>query len=262
MGIVSEWELSDEELAALDPFEVRPTQEEQAALAAAQTPPEPPADPVQQDEDEEKKRAEHEAAEEKRRAEWEVAQAAKKAAMQEKLDALAAMSDSAVMNAAMERAGAETERLTRRNMKLCVMELIQTKCLEDASFARLVMHPRKSMMHCFWYINRKAQEYARQEMEEQQRKPEQGIYGTDVPDELVYQWAEEYFRDAAAKEDEEKEEAFIPHPYKGKSSPKPKKAKAVKPKEKKAPAPKPEQEQLSFEAQLTLGDFEQEAMTA
>ena len=111
------------------------------------------------DADEEKRRAEHEAAEAKRKAEWEARQAEKKKAEQEQLERLAAMSDDEVVNASMQRVNADTEKLTRRNMKECVAEFIQTKCLEDIAFARLTMHPRKSMIHCFQYISRKAWDY-------------------------------------------------------------------------------------------------------
>lgn len=184
------------------------------------------------EDDEEIKRAEHEAAEAKRKAEWEEKQQAKKAAEQEKLDQLAGMSDDDAVSAAMKRVGADTEKLTRRNMKDCVAEYIQTKCLEDPEFARLVMHPRKSMINCFHYINRKAKEFIEQEMEDNDTKPENGVYGSDVPDDLCYQWAEDYFRDPDAKEDEVKEEKFVPKPYAGKSGSKGKAKKSADKKEK------------------------------
>ena len=50
-------------------------------------------------------------------------------------------------------------------------------------------------------------------MKDNDTKPENGIYGCDVPDGLVYQWAEEYMHDADAPEDAEKEEKFVPKPY-------------------------------------------------
>ena len=76
------------------------------------------------------------------------------------------MSDDEVMAASMKRVGDDSERLTRRNMKQCVTEYIQTLCLEDVAFARNVMHPRKNMVNCFRYINRRAFEFAKQEMED------------------------------------------------------------------------------------------------
>lgn len=209
------------------------------------------------EEDEDAGRKAHEEAEAKRKAEWDAKQAEKKAAMQEQLDRLAAMSDDEVMEASTQRIGADTERLTRRNMKECISEHIQTLCLSDAAFARKVYHPKKSMIHCVWYINRKAREFAEQEMKDNGFKPENGIYGCDVPDGLVYQWAEEYFNDPNAKEDEEKEEKFVSKPYVGGKSSSKSKSKAKKEKPKKETAKKPAEKPAAKpdpidEAQMSL----------
>ena len=144
------------------------------------------------------------------------------------------------MMASMKRVSADTEKLTRRNMKDCVSEYIQTKCLEDPDFARRVMHPRKSMIHCIWYINRKAKEFIEQEMKDNDIKPENGVYGSDVPDDLCYQWAMDYFNDPDAKEDQEAEEKFVPKPYAGGTASKVKSSKQAKGKkgDKKAAAQK------------------------
>lgn len=209
-----------------------------------------PGDPGQESEAEARKRREHEEAEAKRKAEWEAKQQAKKAAEQEQLYRLAAMNDDDVMMASMKRVGDDTERLTRRNMKHAVTEHIQTKCLEDVAFARLTMHPRKSMVHCFWYINRKAREFIEREMKDNQVKPEgpYGAYGSDVPDDLCYQWAEDYFRDADAEEDREKEEKFVPKAYTGRTVPKSKaKKETVKKEPAKKPAPKKDDTQLTLD---------------
>lgn len=184
------------------------------------------------DADEDAKRKAHEEAEAKRKAEWEERQRKKKAELQEKIDKLAAMSDDEAVQAAMKRVSSDTEKLTRRNMKECVSEYIQTMCLEDPAFARRAMDPRKSMVHCIWYINRKAKEFIMQEMKDNDLKPENGIYGGDVPDELCYQWAVDYFNDPDAKEDKEEEEKFIPKPYTGKSSSSKAKTKKSAPKKK------------------------------
>lgn len=180
-----------------------------------------------EEEAEDKKRAEHEAAEARRKAEWEARQQAKKEAEQAQLARLSSLSDEEVTAQAMKRVGADTEKLTRRNMKECVSEYIQTLCLEDPDFSRLTMHPRKTMIHCFFYINRKAKEFVEQEMKDNDIKPENGVYGSDVPDDLCYQWAEEYFRDPDAKEDQEKEEKFVPRAYSGKSNVKSKSTKTT-----------------------------------
>ena len=180
-----------------------------------------------EEQSEDKKRAVHEAAEARRKAEWEARQQAKKDAEKAQLARLSSLSDEEVTAQAMKRVGADTERLTRRNMKECVSEYIQTLCLEDPDFSRLTMHPRKTMIHCFFYINRKAREFVEQEMKDNDIKPENGVYGSDVPDDLCYQWAEEYFRDPDAKEDQEKEEKFVPRAYNGKSNVKSKSTKTA-----------------------------------
>ena len=217
----------------------------------------PPAVEEKLDADEEAKKKAHEEAEAKRKAEWEAKQAAKKAADAEKLARVAAMSDQDVMMEAMKQLGEDAEKLTRRNMKECVTEYIQTLCLEDPAFARKVMHPRKSFVHCIWHINNKAAEFAQEEMKANGFRPERGgfpggtvngMYGCDVPDDMVYQWAAEYFNDPNAKEDEEKEEKFVPQPYRGtvtssKAKAKDKKKESKKPEPKKQepkPLPKPE----------------------
>lgn len=187
-------------------------------------PPEPPAkapapelkldaagDAAQPQDDDAKRKA-HEAAEAKRKAEWDAKQAKKKAARQAALDKIAAMNGAELLAQSVKRVAADTEKLTRRNMKEAVAEHIQAKCREDAAFAMLVMDPAKSMIHCFQYINRKAQEFAEQEMKDNgvQRT---GVYGLDVPDGLCYQWAEDYFKDENAEEDHKNDEKFVPKPY-------------------------------------------------
>jgi len=81
------------------------------------------------------KRREHEAAEAKRKAEWEVCQQRKKAAEREQLAQLEKMSVDEVLIASTKRVYADTEKLTRRNMKECVSEYIQTMCLDDRTAA-------------------------------------------------------------------------------------------------------------------------------
>ena len=235
MGILSEIDMMNRD-AEDDAFEVSSDSETVDSFSEEFEPVEPPKpDPQAEDAEEARKKAEFDAAEAKRKAEWEAKQAQKKLREQQELDRLAAMSDDDVMQASMNRVSQDTERLTRRNMKLCVMEDVQTECLADPAFARLVMNPKKKMLNCFHYINRKAREYLEQEMKDNDEKPMGGGFGGDVPDELCYQWAREYFRDAEAKEDAEPEEKFVPKTYNGKM---PKAGKVKKDKPKKA-APKP-----------------------
>ena len=140
------------------------TTEESASPAAGNT--------AEQSEEEKKKA--HEEAEAKRKAEWEAKQAAKKAAEAEKLARIASLSDQDAMMEAMKQLGEDAEKLTRRNMKECIAEHIQTMCLEDPAFARKVMHPKKSFVHCIWHINNKAAEFVKEEMKANGYKPEPG----------------------------------------------------------------------------------------
>lgn len=189
---------------------------EQPSTPSAHTPPPPEVKLTVGDTapapDDTAARQAHEAAEAKRKAEFDAKQAEKKAARQAALDRIAAMNRADLLAASVERVAADTERLTRRNMKEAVAEHIQAKCREDAAFATLVMDPAKSMVNCFQYITRKAQEYAGQEMKDNgiQRT---GVYGLDVPDGLCFQWAEDYFKDENAKEDHNEDEKFVPKPY-------------------------------------------------
>lgn len=229
---------------------------------------------------EERKRAEHEASEAKRKAEWEARQQAKKDAAKEQLERIRAMNDEELVSESMKRVGADTEKLTRRNLKECVSEYIQTACLEDAAFARQVMLPQKNMVRCFQYINRKAYEYMQDEMKADGIQPgrDTPCYSSDIPDGLCYHWAEEYFRTMDVKEDKEEEEEFVPKPYAGKTAaaPKGKKNSARKSSagkqagnisaekkapEKRTPEKKPESKkpvddgQLSFMGQMSFEDM-------
>lgn len=161
------------------------------------------------------RRKAHEAAEAKRKAEWEAKQLEKKQKEEAAIQKLHNMSDSDIIAASTKRISTDVERITRRNMKECVAEHIQGLCRKDPAFARKTMHPGKSMINCFRYINRKAKEYVQQEMKDNDVNPDNGIYGCDVPDGMVYQWAEEYMHNTDTPEDQKKEERFVPHPYTG-----------------------------------------------
>ena len=211
MGVFSELDLEnqqteldghDSKTAEMQTLQAKLIQqhEQKKAAAASEVPSkEPAAEPVAKTEAEQEdpvaaeteRRRRHEEAEAKRKAEWERQQAEKRTAEQAALAKIEQMSETA--------------------------------------FARMVMHPRKSMAHCLQYINRKAREYLLAEMEDNGTEPQpNGIYGGDVPEDTCYDWAEEYFRDANAEEDEIKEEPFVPKPYPGapvKSKRQPKKEK-------------------------------------
>ena len=197
---------------------------------------EAPAEEAPPEEDnEEQKRKEHEEAEAKRKAEWEAKKQAKEEEILFAWENATALDDEALAAASSKRVGDDSERLTRRNMKQCVTEMIQIFCHEDLDLARQVMHPRKNMVNCFRYITRKAKEFVLQEMKDNDIKPDREGYGSDVPDDLCYQWAKEYFFDMEAPEDKDpNEEQFVPKPYVGKTTT----PKAKKKTEKKKPEPK------------------------
>lgn len=247
-------EMTDPETAQMETAETEiATEAETAGSEVPETEEASDADKEDAEEDdEETRRRKHEAAEAEREAEWEEKRRAKKAAEREKLDRIAGMSDHDAAAAAIKQVGAETEKLTRRNMKDCVAEYIQTLCLEDPGFARMVMHPRKNMIHCFHYINRKAWDYVQEEMKADGIKPGTGQqgYGCDVPDDLCYQWAEDYFRDPLVEEDEQEEEEFVPKPYVPRAGYKPPAKKKAEKKGKKAPEKKPEQKKKEAETEM------------
>lgn len=231
------------ELKTTPPAPVEPEQ----GPTAVTTPPRQPTEPQSIDltpeantEDEAQRKRDHEAAEVRRKAEFDAKQAEKKRARQEQLNRIKAMNDAELLAASAERVAADTEKLTRRNMKEAVAEHIQGKCRGNAAFARLVMDPDKSMINCFQYINRKAREFAEQEMKDLGIE-RTGTYGCDVPDGLCFQWAEDYFNDPNAKEDHKDDEKFVPKPYvPNHKAAKAKTAKAKSDKKKPAPEkPKP-----------------------
>ncbi len=174
---------------------------------------------------------------------------------QRERERVAALSPEAAAEEAAKRVKTDTDRLTGHNMRVMVGEHIERKC-SDPEFSRLVLQPGKKMERCFRFIMRKAREYAEAEMKAlgEQRM---GVYGTDVPDDIVYGWAEEYFTTPVTKEDEEdkpKPPAARPttkpttKPAKGKEKANGKASADAKSKPEKTTATEKPQEQL----QLTL----------
>lgn len=163
---------------------------------------------------EDEKRRAHEEAEAKQKAEWEAKKKARDEeiliAWEEALD----VTPEQLTEKSLKRIGDMTERLTRRNMKECVKEHLQMLCYENENLSRNALHPKKSMINCFKYINRKALEYLKQFQEESGEKPIDNVISGDVPDDLCYQWAEEYFMDLNAEEDKtEEDKEFVPTQY-------------------------------------------------
>lgn len=248
MGIFSEIDLDrtivtddDEKLAsqALEqPGTLTTTASTQMPAPPSQEEGNSPAETINPPSEDEKRKA-HEEAEAKRKAEWEAKKREREEADTMAWEAAIAMDDDALMEASSNRLAADAERITRRNMKQCVTEYVQALCYENLQFAQQAMHPRKSMINCFKYINRKAMEFVKQEMEDNGIKPTNEGYGCDVPDDLCYQWAVDYFNDMEAPEDKkEGEEDFVPKPYTGYTPKKTTKTKT----EKKAAKPKKAEE--------------------
>lgn len=177
--------------------------------------------------EEDAKRKAHEEAEAKRKAEWETEQKKKHADELLQIAKVDAMSNDEVLAESMKRISADTEKLTRRQMMECVMEHIQTLCLDDPDFARKVMHPRKNMIRCYQYINRKAWEYTQDEMKAKGITPGRGVlsYSNVIGEEICYQWAVDYFNDPDVQEDHADEEKFVPKPYTGAAATSSKKSK-------------------------------------
>ena len=259
-------EIKKEEVPVAEPKET-PVE---AAPKAPETAPKAPANTPAKEMSEDQKRKEHEEAEAKRKAEWEAKKKAKEDAELEAWKKATTLDNDELIAASIKRVGDATERLTRRNMKECVTERLQGLFREDVELAKQAMHPRKNMANCFRYINRKALEFIKQELKDNGIKPNNEVYGSDVPDELCYQWAKEYFFDMDAPEDkDENEEEFVPKPYVGKpvSKSTKKTEKTVEKKPEKTPEKKPEPtketpklKSLESEGQLDLfsmlgGDF-------
>ena len=196
-------------------------------------------DPKTEELTEEQKRKAHEEKEAKRKAEWEAKKAAREEEEMLKWEEALCVSEEDLLKNAAKLVVDSTELITRRNMKICVTDIIKAKALQDPAFATQVLHPRKSMTNCFRYITRKASEFLKKEMQDNGEKLERNqMYGGDVPDDICYKWAIEYFTDMDAPEDKgEDEEEFKPIPYRSSTTPKNKKA---APKKKETPTPKEE----------------------
>jgi hypothetical protein len=85
-----------------------------------------------------------------------------------------------------------------------------------------------------------------------EEKPEGGGFGGDVPDDLCYKWAEDYYRDSDAEIDKDKNDKFVPKTFYGGSSSKTKKKEPVKEKKPLKTANTFAAEPITLE-QLTIG---------
>ena len=237
----------DAEENAGQPTDTEPMVEATAVTTAEQSESTTDTAAVKKATDDEKRRL-HEESEAKRKAEWQEKHDAKKAADEKAIQEYMSLSEDDLVNAAVKRVGNDTERLTRRNMKDCVTEYVQTMCFDDPVLARNTMHPRKNMINCFKYITRLALEFIRQDLKDN-GEPVLGFgMGSDVPDDLCYKWAVDYFNDPDAEEDKDNDDEFVPKQYYG-GYKKPEKAK-TEPKKK---VEKPKPSAPVDDGQLTLG---------
>lgn len=215
--------------------------------------------------DEDAKRKAHDEAEARRKAEWKAEKKKKREAEKLLIAQIENMSNDEVTAASMKRVSEDTEKLTRRHMMECVAEYVQTKCIEDPDFARKTMHPKKTMIRCYQYINRKAWEYVQDELKARGITPSRTEpYASAIPEDICYQWAVDYFNTPDVQEDVEKEEKFVPKPYrsttaattrsttvKGGTADKAGGGKGVAPKETKPATPKKQDD----DGQISFGGF-------
>ena len=198
----------------------------------------PPAEPTktpEQTEAEKKKAFEEEEA--KRKAEFDAKKAKRDEEIQIEWEINTMMTTEDLIEAAKNNIKTGVERITQRNMKESVAAYIIELSQKSENLSRNILHPQKSITNCYKYINRKARGYLEEQMKLTGEKPDKnGVIGIDIPDNLCYQWAEEYYSSTNIDEDHEDEEKFVPRTYKPAYTPKTNKK--ATPKKKETPPPK------------------------
>lgn len=181
------------------------------------------------------KKAAFDAEEAKRKAEFDAKKAQKDEEIQIEWEINTMMPTDELFAKAKDTLSVGIERITQKSMKECVGAHIIAASQQQESIARHVFHPKKSLTNCFRYINRKAREYLEEYMKlTGEDKDRNGVIGIDIPDNLCYMWAEEYYSSTDIPEDHEDEEKFTPKTYTSSTKSSAKKTD----KKKKAPAPK------------------------
>lgn len=200
----------------------------------ANSPAEPQKTP-EQTEAEKKKAFEEEEA--KRKAEFDAKKAKRDEEIQIEWEINTMMTTEDLIEAAKNNIKTGVERITQRNMKESVAAYIIELSQKSENLSRNILHPKKSITNCYKYINRKARGYLEEQMKLTGEKPDKnGVIGIDIPDNLCYQWAEEYYSSTNIDEDHEDEEKFEPKKYTSSYKPPVKK----NDKKKKVTAPKAE----------------------
>ncbi len=101
-----------------------------------------------------------------------------------------------------EKLDAELVRATDKSFAEPVIGYLKKRCEEDAGMAEDVMQEHKTWAKCFDYIYSQANAYFR-------ANGSGGARGIAIPDEVVCEWAEDYYRldDKALEEKKAKEAA-------------------------------------------------------
>ena len=213
----------------------------------ATTPAEPQKTP-EQTEAEKKKAFEEEEA--KRKAEFDAKKAKRDEEVQIEWEINTMMTTEDLIEAAKNNIKTGVERITQRNMKESVAAYVIELSQKSEKLSRNILHPQKSITNCYKYINRKARGYLEEQMKLTGEKPDKnGVIGIDIPDNLCYQWAEEYYSSTNIDEDHEDEEKFVPRTYKPAYTPKTNKK--ATPKKKETPPPK-EEPKADASAQMSI----------
>lgn len=182
------------------------------------------------------KKAAFDAEEAKRKAEFDAKKAKKDEEIQIEWELNTMLAPDELLAAAKENIATGVERITRRNMKESVAAYIIKLSQESEDLSRNILHPKKSIVNCYRYINRKALGYAEEQMKLTGETPDRnGVFGIDIPDDICYLWAKEYYSSTDIPEDHEDEEKFEPRTYRPTTKP----AKKTAPKKKETPPPPP-----------------------
>lgn len=113
----------------------------------------------------------------------------------EEVEAAEAENAKPVKQKAREKLEAEKKKATQKNFADPVIDYLMKRCKEDQGLAEDVMQEGKTWNKCFSYIV------------EQARKQSNGR-STAVEDQVVYEWAEDYYhKDDKAEEDKKAKEA-------------------------------------------------------
>lgn len=182
------------------------------------------------------KKAVFDAEEAKRKAEFDAKKAKKDEEIQIEWELNTMLAPDELLAAAKENIATGVERITRRNMKESVAAYIIKLSQESEDLSRNILHPKKSIVNCYRYINRKALGYAEEQMKLTGETPDKnGVFGIDIPDDICYMWAKEYYSSTDIPEDYEDEEKFEPRTYRPTTKP----AKKTTTKKKETPTPPP-----------------------